>query len=204
MIAWYAEKKQCYLDNKICRRLPESAGASCWGAVQDFGCAGTDLPRSPLPRSQIREHTLAVVAFQQLPFGVALNQMIDTFLLTRFKSTMRAVDNQIVRLPAKGYGMMELQLSLDRYAAVVDAARVTAARYFENCSSEPEQPDDDNVFTLLPSRNVIDYIDHNARQQLSYIGVLNYNVIDTHGGAYVGGNVETEGGNFTGRDTLQH
>lgn len=108
---------------------------------------------------------------------------------------------RIIRLPAKGYGMMETQLSLGGGDALVKAGREAAHQYFERLA-DPANPAADDPLMSLSSPGAVQYIDDTARQQLAYVGMINYCNIDTQGGAYVAGSVITNGGDFTGRDNL--
>ena len=139
----------------------------------------------------------------RLPSARALVGMLDAAVLTRLKLTIQAVDRRIIRLPVKGYGMMETQLSLGRVDALVKAGREAAYRYFEH-QADLAHPAAVDPLMSLTSPGAVQYIDDTAQQQLAYVGMINYYNIDTQGGSYVGGSVITGGGDFTGRDDFGH
>ena len=153
------------------------------------------MPRAPPPEPEPWSYVA-----DRLPAAKALVGMLDAAVLTRLKLTIQAVDRRIIRLPAKGYGMMETQLSLGRVDALVKAGREAAYRYFER-QADLASPAANDPLMSLTSPGAVQYIDDTARQQLAYVGMINYYNIDTQGGSYVGGSVST-GGDFTGRDDL--
>jgi predicted acylesterase/phospholipase RssA len=138
-------------------------------------------------------------AIEQLPPAKALAHMVNAVLQTRNKLTIAAVERHIVHLPAKGYRMLEFQLTKDRFNALVQAGRAVTKRYFDQRPAATEQAQREPGVPASPS--VIQYVNESAMQQLSSIGVVNhYYQIDTDGGAYVAGNVSTNGGDFIGRN----
>ena len=75
--------------------------------------------------------------------------------------------------------------------------REAAHRYFERLADSASPTANDPLMSLT-SPGAVQYIDDTARQQLAYVGMINYYNIDTQGGSYVGGSVITGGGDFTG------
>ena len=68
--------------------------------------------------------------------------------------------------------------------------RQAAHRYFEH-QADLASPTANDPLMSLTSPGAVQYIDDTARQQLAYVGMINYYNIDTQGGSYVGGSVIT-------------
>ena len=59
----------------------------------------------------------------------------------RDKTVIDAYKNGVCRLPAKGYGTTEFDMSDERVAALVNAGRQTTHNFFDNFTL-PEKPGD--------------------------------------------------------------
>ena len=68
---------------------------------------------------------------------LSLNQMAELF--QRDKSVISAFEDLVVRLPAKGYGTVEFDMSDERRKLLVDAGRQAMMRYME-AMQKPARP----------------------------------------------------------------
>jgi predicted acylesterase/phospholipase RssA len=144
----------------------------------------------PVPEAPPLEVDANLTALGRLPAIFSLLRTVDAVVKTRSKMTIHSVEQHIVRLPTRGYGMLEFNMSKARFEALVAAGRKAMQRYFDE--TMPALLSDD---PLINGANAIGFINDSATQQISQII---YN-INTGGGAYIEGNVHA-GGNFIGRD----
>jgi predicted acylesterase/phospholipase RssA len=131
-----------------------------------------------------------------LPAAAALLDILDAVARSTDKATVNAVEGHIARLPGKGYHMLEFAMSNERFNALIAAGRQAMRRYFARHQDTALSPE-----ALSRTASARQYIDDSATRQLSRI-IYNY-YINTEGGAYIEGNVDTSGGDVIGRDVQQ-
>jgi NTE family protein len=146
----------------------------------------------PFPGAPPLDMDKNINALRQLPTISSVLRTIDSVVTTRSKMTINAVEQHIVRLPTRGYQMLEFKMSRARFDALVTAGRKAMQRYFAEkmpalLSGDP----------LVNGTSALAYINDSATQQLSQI-IYHYH-INTGGGPYIEGNVQA-GGDFIGRD----
>lgn len=66
-----------------------------------------------------------------------LSQLLNTALSARDKMVIEAFEKLVVRLPAKGYGTTEFEMSEARRERLVEAGRATMTAYLEQLAAEP-------------------------------------------------------------------
>lgn len=153
------------------------------------------VPGAPPPIDDARW-----AAMGRLPPVDSIRRLYDAVLQVRDKLTIEAIDQHIVRLPAKGYQMLEFDLPTARFDALVLAGKKALQRYFAQQATRPSQGGMDG--SQATPQSMLQFINGNAQQQLFHMGVVNNYHIHTGGGSYIDGNVDTNGGTFTGRDSL--
>lgn len=177
--------------------------AALVGEKQSLSVLGFVIDETiPVPDAPVALPNNLGSAVEQLPPANSLTQVFKAILQSRKKLTIDAVEQHIIHLPAKGYQMLEFQLTSERFNALIEAGKTSTQRYFDQRDSlMAETATQTGTDQLISSPSVIQYINDSAKQQLSYVGVVNnYYNVDTGGGAYVEGNVTTNGGDFVGRD----
>jgi len=80
-----------------------------------------------------------------------LLNLVNTMLSAHDKMVIEAFESRVVRLPAKGFGTVEFDMTDERRALLVEAGRAAARTYFDKQSAEAvsfsagETPDDPQV-----------------------------------------------------------
>lgn len=79
--------------------------------------------------------TKSAFDFGRLRTVQRIQNLMNTLLSAHDKVVMDAFENLVIRLPAKGYGTIEFDMSEARRNALVDAGRTAAAAYFARQSA---------------------------------------------------------------------
>ncbi|MBN2386241.1 MAG: patatin-like phospholipase family protein [Anaerolineales bacterium] len=80
---------------------------------------------APIPRRAKKDPL-----FESLPAAKRVSSLVNTLLSAHDKMVIEAFKDFVVRLPAKGYGTTEFDMSDRRRAALVEAGRIAMQAYF--------------------------------------------------------------------------
>jgi predicted acylesterase/phospholipase RssA len=100
-----------------------------------------EVPGLPAPETPVGENG---VSLGQLPALQRLKGLVDTATQAHDKMVIDAHSHFVCRLPAKGYGTTEFDMTAARRDALVAAGRAAAASHFDN----PPQPQMDGGFSF--------------------------------------------------------
>jgi NTE family protein len=114
------------------------------GPKQDAGVLGFLIDESievpgapsttPAAAEPASENSLAL---GELPAVLRLRGLVDTVTQAHDKMVMEAYNHLVCRLPAKGYGTTEFDMTPERRDALVAAGRAAAAAHFDNPPGGP-------------------------------------------------------------------
>jgi predicted acylesterase/phospholipase RssA len=87
----------------------------------------------PVPGTQTAQGGAEKDKFEigQLATVQRLNHLVNTVLSARDKSVIEAFENLVARMPAKGYGTTEFDMTDERRNTLVEAGRKAMEEYFE-------------------------------------------------------------------------
>jgi NTE family protein len=86
------------------------------------------LPVSGAPEKAVRAQALDLSKLQPVQ---RIHQLINTTTSAHDKAVIEAFEQMVVRLPAKGYGTTEFDMSVARREALIEAGRQKMRRYFD-------------------------------------------------------------------------
>jgi NTE family protein len=84
----------------------------------------------PVEGAPKRADHAEVLGFAELRTVQRINQLVNTALMAHDKAVIEAFENMVVRLPAKGYGTTEFDMSVARQQALLETGRQEMERYF--------------------------------------------------------------------------
>jgi predicted acylesterase/phospholipase RssA len=88
-----------------------------------------------VPGAEIEEKRTNSLNAGELYTVQRLSNLINTTLSARDKWVIDAFENQVVRLPAKGYGTTEFDMTEERQTRLVNAGKAAMEAYFENAQA---------------------------------------------------------------------
>jgi len=108
------------------KRVTDVMGPRRSGGVLGF-LIDESLPVEGAPERPVRSEAFD---FTKLRTVQRIHQLLNTATLAHDKAVIEAFENMVVRLPAKGYGTTEFDMSVARQQALLAAGRREMQRYF--------------------------------------------------------------------------
>ncbi len=102
------------------------------------------LPVTGAPEKAVRAQGLDLSKLQTVQ---RIRQLVDTTTSAHDRAVIEAFEEMVVRLPAKGYGTTEFDMSVAKREALIEAGRETTRRYFEK-HPPVARPDGDVSFGI--------------------------------------------------------
>jgi NTE family protein len=113
------------------------------GPKQEAGVLGflidesIEVPGAPSTTAAAEPAAENALALGELPVVLRLRGLVDTVTQAHDKMVMEAYNHLVCRLPAKGYGTTEFDMTPQRREALVAAGRAAAAAHFDSPPGGP-------------------------------------------------------------------
>ncbi|MEJ2747458.1 MAG: hypothetical protein P8183_06070, partial [Anaerolineae bacterium] len=90
------------------------------------------VPNAPALPGQKETPSPSTLSIPNLPIVRRVSNLVNTMTNAHDKTVIEAYKDGVCRLPAKGYGTTEFDMSDERVAALVNAGQQTMSRFFDN------------------------------------------------------------------------